>query len=58
MANKRRTTAANEYRSSCPVCRQGIFAADETVWIRKPVLGTVHLACKPAESDSEETDHA
>jgi hypothetical protein len=42
--------AIRAYRSDCPICRCGIYAGDETVWIVRPVTGTVHLTCKPKEN--------
>lgn len=41
------------YRSSCPACHYGIYQGDPTVWITRPVTGTVHQACAAGTEPTE-----
>lgn len=37
--------AKSEYRTSCKVCRLGIFTSDDAVWGRGQLLGLMHADC-------------
>lgn len=37
----------SEYRTTCKICKLGIFASHQTAWGRGQHLGLVHAACAP-----------
>lgn len=41
----RKSVLDNQYRSTCSVCREGIFEGQETVWGRGDHLGLCHKSC-------------
>lgn len=39
------TPSRSDYRSTCTVCRLGIFTGDDTVWGCGRLMGLMHAAC-------------
>lgn len=40
-----RSSLANEYRTNCKICPDGIYTRDEVAWARGRYLGLVHVRC-------------